>query len=180
MTELKHIGDFGVEHDDHVDLSFGYFGNEIRVHPDAGELTYLDFMAKAMAVSEEDETEGIKITMDFLRKQVHPEDWDTFWDTSLAKRQKLADLMLVSKAIVEETAGFPTTPSSDSPVTPPAIAPKSRAVSSRRGKQRAIESAKPIDSQSTSVKDLAMEQLTGRPDLMRAVELASSGVGVGR
>jgi hypothetical protein len=170
MPSSKNIGDFGVEHDDFVELTFGYFGETLRVHPDAGELSYLDFMAKAMEVNEEDETEGIKVTMDFLKQQIHPLDWDRFWSLALSNRQKLADLMLLSKAVVEATTGFPTTQPSDSVPTPPPTATKSKVVSSRQVKRRAIGSAKPIDSVSNV--DLAMQQLSGRADLQRAVQLA--------
>jgi len=172
--ETRSLGDFGVAHDDYLDLTFGYFGETIRVHPESGELTYLDFMAKAMQVNEENETEGVRLTMEFLERQIHPDDWKMFWDLALKRRQKLADLMLISKAIVEATAGFPTTPPPDSTPTPPTTVKKSRAGSSRAAKTRAIENAKPIDSMS----DQAMVQLSGRPDLQKAVYLAREMAGV--
>lgn len=170
----RSIGDFGTEHEPIEALDFGYFGERIRVHPDAGELTYLDFMAKAMEVDETDEAEGVRLTMSFLKQQVHPEDWDLFWAKAMGNRQRLADLMLISRAIVEATAGFPTEPSSDSPDTPSTMPTKSKAASSRRGKTRAIESAKPIDDwTSDEVATAALAQLGGRPDLQRAVAMAN-------
>jgi hypothetical protein len=174
--ETRSIGDFGVDHNDFIDLTFGYFGEVIRVHPESGELTYLDFMSKAMEVNSENETEGVRLTMEFLQRQIHPDDWDMFWQLALKKRQKLNDLMQISKAIVEASAGFPTTQPSDSGPTPPTTAKKSRASSSRQAKSRAIEQAKPIDTV-----DSAMGQLTGRPDLQKAIYEAQGGlVGAGQ
>jgi hypothetical protein len=163
----KNLGDFGVAHDDMEELTFGYFGKTIRVNPQSGELVYLDFMAKAMEIDEENESEGVKITMDFLKQQIHDEDWSDFWKLAKENRQTLNDLMTLSKVIVEATAAFPTTPSPDSASTLPATNKKSKAVSSSRGNHRAIESAE------LPVEDAAYAALEGRPDLQRAVQQAS-------
>jgi len=45
--------DLGVVHED-VEYAFLYFGDEIRVNPEAGELTYIEFMTKAAALEEDD------------------------------------------------------------------------------------------------------------------------------
>lgn len=175
--EQRSIGDFGVARESTVELTFGYFDHELRVHPDAGELSYLDFMAQAQALDEEDEADGIRLTMDFLHDQIHPDDWLVFFDLAKKNRQTLEDLMLLSKAIVEATAGFPTGQPADSSPTPPSTGPKSKAASSGPGRPRAPRKPRAITAK-VSKSDVntaaAMEQLRqeGRPDLMRFVELA--------
>jgi len=160
----KFLGEFGVEHED-TDITFGYFGNVLRVHPDAGQLTYMDYMVKAMAIDDSNQTEGVRITMDFLQKQIHPDDWELFWTTAQKKRQTLEELMRLSKVIVEVTSGFPTTQPSDLSPTPVETGKKSKAGSSRQDKPRAIEQVPLLEQ--------AYEILEGRPDLMAAAAKAN-------
>lgn len=182
MALIQNLGDFGVQHDAHAELEFGYFGQTIRVHPDAGELTYVEFMAKAAVLEDtpQNQTEGLVITMEFLHNQIHPDDWDSFYTLAKHNHQKLEDLMLISRAIVEAVAAFPTGQQSGSAPTSSTTATKSKAGSSRpattRGKSRAIERGPSVDSMTPEeTKAAAYEALTGRPDLMHAVELAYEG-----
>lgn len=176
MTIVQNIGDFGVEHDEHAQLEFSYFGATIRVHPDAGELTYVEFMAKAASLEDtpENQVEGLVITMDFLHNQIHPSDWAVFYGLAKSRHQTLEDLMVVSKAIVEFVSAFPTGQPSDSQPTPSETVTKSKADSSRRvtqrGKVRAIEQGPSLSAEET--KAAAFKALAGRPDLMQAVERA--------
>lgn len=185
----QNIGSFGVVHDDYLDLTFTYFGEEMRVNPEAGELSYLDFMARATAVEkraqdaegDEDEAakadaEGVLITMGFLRDLIHPDDWDQFLGLAKRYRQKLDDLMVLAKSIVEFSSGFPTGQQSDSPDGLPATQQKSKAVSSRPASKRAGTRA--IGAKGATKAEIATarayELLEGRPDLMAAVELAQT------
>ena len=171
MADARYIGSFGDDNLD-VDLTFGWFSESIRVHPLAGELTYMDFMARASEVDEEDQAEGVKLTMEFLRGQVHPDDWDLFWRIAREKRQTLEQLMRVSKSIVEAVSGFPTGQPSDSSVGQPPIQPKSKVGSSRQvsSRKRAIEAGPSPD----DVTDKAMSHLVGRPDLQLVVAKAAA------
>ena len=150
MTD-KYIGELGTPHEE-IKYTFGYFGQMMRAHPDAGELSYIDFLGKALEVDEEDEAEGYKLTMEFLKQQVHPDDWDVFWQTAKENRQTVKDIMQVSQKILEEVSGFPTGQPSDSPASQPKRSRKSKAVSS-----------------STPA---VFRHMKGRPDLKQAVALA--------
>lgn len=161
------LGEFGEEVED-VDLTFGYFGEEIRVNPTAGELTYMDFMARASEIEESDNAGGIKLTMGFLKDQVHPDDWELFWGLAMEKRQTLEKLMKVSKAIVEAVSGFPTGQPSDSRAGRRATAKKSKAGSSRRATSRPRE----ITSVELPREPTAMEILKDRPDLQLVIAKA--------
>ena len=103
---------------------------------------------------------GVVLTMEYLKQQVHPDDWDTFYRLARARKQSVKDLMEISKAILEETSGFPTGESSDSPSTPATGPQRSRAGSPSRASSR--------DAKSTA----ALTLLKGRPDLQVAVERA--------
>ena len=156
----KSLGELGNSKREVVDLVFTFFGEKIRVHPEAGELSYADFMSKALEIDEEDAEQGLPLTMSYLREQIHPDDWDTFYATAKKHRQTVEDLMKVSNAILEEVSGFPTEQPTGSSPTPSKTVRKSRAGSSTRDKR--------------SVVDAAMEILEGRPDLQVAVEHAQA------
>jgi hypothetical protein len=160
MAIIKSLGELGVVHDD-VEVTFQYFGETIRVHPLAGELSYVEFMANAASIDEEDDRQGLPLMMDFLKEQIHPDDFDQFFKLAKLHRQSLQELMGVSRAILENATGFPTGQPSDSPAGRRATPKKSRAGSSSRGTSRA-RGGRPAA-------ERAMEMLEGRPDLQMVV-----------
>ena len=165
MTGSRSLGNLGVVKEA-VDITFGWFGHQIRVNPGAGELEMVDFldMAKDVELPEDindmaGATEAITTVKDFLRRQIHPDDWALFWDVAKTNRQELTDLLKVAMTIVTEVAGFPSTPLSDSPDGQRPTQPNSKA------------------GLSSLVTTRALGLLSGRPDLQQAVLRASEGVG---
>ena len=167
-----HLGSLGTVREA-VDADFDYFGEVIRVHPDASDLQQAELMilAEGIDVSDidmddpESWTPGQRVVIQkandavaqAIRGQVHPDDWDRFFKTARANRQFVMDLMALSKQISEMVAGFPTGQQSVSSPTPPVTDRKSRRGSLRRADATARS---------------AMRQLEGRPDLQMAVVAA--------
>ena len=148
--------DLGVEYDE-VEYAFTFFGKEYRTHPEAGELHYLKFMDDASKITEDNEAEGLPLVMNFLRKQIHPDDFDAFYTVAMEKRQKMNDLMNLSNKILAAQSGFPTKQPSDSRATRRSAARNSKGGSSSAGTRRAPAKRAP-----TKVPALAL--LKGRPD----------------
>ena len=95
------LGDFGTAHDP-VDESFGYFGEEFRVHPDLSS-TALNVLF-----------EGDATIRDLVAAMVHPDDVGAFWTVAAANRQTYGDLSRLSWEIVAALAERPTLLPSDS------------------------------------------------------------------
>jgi hypothetical protein len=163
-----------------VDADFPYFGQRIRIHPDATDLFEVDIMAKAQAIELGDidlsdpttwtaeqakaMQDGMTVALDAVKGQIHPDDWDRFLTVARANRQQTMDLMELSQKLTAEVAGFPTGQSTDSSTTPPRTGRKSRSNSSGRGR-----SAGPSVADSRK----ALRLLDGRPDLQMAVVRAA-------
>jgi len=140
-----------------VELTFGWFGHTLRVNPGAGELEMVDFMRKAskLDIGEDVENmtnnvEALEVTMGFLERQIHPDDWEVFWDLAKTNRQSTKDLLEVSYAITEKVAAFPTGPPTDS-----SDGQSTTGMRSSDG--------------SSSLATRALDLLPGRPDLQAAV-----------
>jgi len=164
-----HLGSFGTRRDA-VDADFDYFGETIRVHPDASDLHHAELMIIAAGIELGDDYDGDDpdgwtaeqraltqkandAAVHALQGQVHPDDWDRFFKTAKANRQQLLDLIELSKQVSGLVAGFPTGQLSDSSAGQPNTKPKSKAGSSRR----AVRTAR-----------RTLELLDGRPDLQMA------------
>jgi hypothetical protein len=163
MGRVHLDGDFGT-HRDAVDADFPYFGETIRVHPDASDLHFAELMIVANGIDVGDidmddpaswtaeqrvaVAKANDATIHAIQGQIHPDDWDRFFKTAQANRQRTMDLMELSKKITEAVAGFPTGQPSGSAVGRPPTKRKSRADSSARR---------------------ALKMLEGRPDLQMAV-----------
>lgn len=161
-----------------VDLDFDWFGETIRVHPDATDLDVADFMMQAGALDVDDDEQAKQIMgslAEYLVKQIHPEDRDRFWELAKANRQQMADIMAVSKAITEAVTelatGFPTGQQSDSAPTTSSTSKKSSGGSSSAGRaqRRAQSRADTETGRSDRVTGHAMQMLSGRPDLKLAL-----------
>src|ERR1041384_6339027 len=115
-TMAQSLGSLGTQRSE-VDMDFDYFGETIRVHPQASDLRVMDFMMRVGKLDIEDESNAKEI-MDALAEQllmqIHPEDASRFWETAKKNNQQMKDIMAVSKTITEAVADFPTGQPSDS------------------------------------------------------------------
>ena len=176
------IGSLGVKRDP-VDLEFDYFGEVIRVHPDATDLDVADLMA-AVGDADLDDEEGAKEVMGelsrFLLGSIHPDDRQRFWELSKANRQQVKDIVDVARAITEAVAaqasGFPTGQPSDSASTSSSTSKKSRGGTSSQARAERRRASAETARQRRVTED-AMEALSGRPDLKLALarQVASQG-----
>jgi len=151
-----HLGELG-RPGPSVALTFGWFGHVIRVNPGAGELELVDFMRKAskLDVGEDLENlasnvEALDVTMDFLQRQIHPDDWAVFWDLAKTHNQGTKDLLEVAMTITEKVASFPT--------GQPATSSGGQSTTGMRS-----------SAGSSSLTTKALDLLPGRPDLQAAV-----------
>jgi len=134
-----------------VDLTFGWFGETFRVGPDAGDLSLLAFLDDAELIDANDEGDrGRRRTMEFLREQVHPDDWTRVMELARANHLHFLDLMALGKSIVAGVARFHSGRPSDSSDGLPSTPPKSR------------------DAYSLAVED-ALAQAAGRPDIKMVI-----------
>lgn len=142
-----HIGSFGVERPK-VDATFDWFGEKIRVHPDASDLAYTEFLALAkdievddngQPVGAQDNQRAAGLLDDTLRGQIHPEDMDTFMRLAKEHRQNTMDLMMLSQGIISAVSGFPTGQPSGSSAGPDGGQQRSPGGSSNRGDRRKQE-----------------------------------------
>jgi hypothetical protein len=170
MPEV-HLGALGSIHEARV-ITFDWFNSvgdhaaqKIRVSDRAGELDYVEFLALAAEVDENDEVEGMKVIMGYMRQQIDERDWDLFWTGAKAGRQQLKDLMNVSKSILEAVTDFPTGQASASSPGQKNTRRKSKAISSKRG----TTSAPLPKSKEDRATERALVLLQGRPDLQTAV-----------
>jgi len=148
---MANLGKFGEAREELTD-TFEYFETEIRVNPNLSEVDILDFMETAFTVDQED-PKAILVVKEFLKSLVHPDDFNTFWETARAKRQRIEDIQNVAKSIVEAVTSRPTQQPSGSVRGRRSTKAKSKAVSSSR----------------------VLTRLGGRPDLQLAVVKAQEG-----
>lgn len=168
---MASLGSFGTEREP-LDLDFNWFGETIRVNPDASDLDFMEFMQNAENIELPDDLEGLTASQQaavmntmtavttamnaFVRGQIHPQDWERFWRTAKAHRQQNSDLMQLSRDITAAVARFPTGRSSGSGTTPSTTSPKSSAAASSTARRERVTGH-------------ALELLKGRPDLKLAL-----------
>lgn len=154
----RDLGELGTPKDD-LDVTFTYFGAEMRIHPTLSELAIVDFMEAAAAVQIPDDGDLTRVTPQmqaalmqampmikgFLRAVVHPDDFDALWTSANAHRQGLEDLMRLAHNLIAKVTDRPTGRRPGSSGTP-----------RRTGRKSAAGSSSPV-----------MRQLEkrGRPDL---------------
>jgi hypothetical protein len=144
------LGELGKERAP-VDLTFQWFGTTIRVSPDAGDLSLIDFMEQARGIEGGDTVRSMMAVKEFLSGQIDKQDWPLFLDIAKQHRQQFTDLMQVSKDIVTAVTLFPTGQLSESSNGQPSTGQRLRADSSSQGVRQ------------------AMTVLKGRPDLKMIV-----------
>lgn len=142
MADLGTFGTVRAGGDD----TFGYFGEQIRVHPELSDLSLYDFMERAAAI-DVDDPQSVLIVKDFVREQIHPDDFGRFWALARRNRQNTDDLMALAKGLYSAVVGRPT--------TRPSASPRGR---SRTKRKSPAGSSSPV-----------IDRLAGRPDLQLAV-----------
>lgn len=138
-------------------ITIAYFGQDIRVLDD-GEVLMMDleeFLEDAVALAENDPMAAALIRR-LLRRIVHPEDFNMFWQTARRNRQGFEDQMSFAKVVIEAMTGRPTVLPSVSSSGRQDTEPKYVGDSSSKVRRR-LESR-------------------GRPDLALAVVLAQEGM----
>lgn len=167
------LGDLGEEKPLHRE-TFGWFGTRIRVHPSASEAVLVDFVDKAEDINLPDNPEDLKDdpesrrkmfaafgeVKNFVRRMIHPEDFETFWTTGVEHGYGLMDFMGVSYKLLELVSGHPSPAPVDSSTTRRATQPKSAADSSQPGEDDS--SNLPLSEVQRRVK--AKFEQAGRPD----------------
>lgn len=141
---MTSLGDLGTPHAPH-DVTFGYFGTEVRVHPDMTDLGLMDLVADLQDVS--DGAKAVSALRALVAAFIHPGDLDAFWATAKANRQTTEDLSELALSILSAVTDRPTRQPSDSSDGLPSTATRSTDDSSSQ----------------------ALRLLAGRPDLQVAV-----------
>lgn len=162
-----HLGSLGV-HRGLIDMDFEYFGETIRVHPNASDLRTFDMLTQIGDLDFEDPENADEIMNaigEQLVMQIHPDDALLFWETSKKNNQQMRDLMAISKTITEAITGFPTGQDSGSTTGEPSTQPKSSDTGMSRRERRALARAQRADKATGA----ALSLLRGRPDLQLAV-----------
>lgn len=149
--ETVSLGSFGQHREapEPVVLTFLWYGQSVRVSPDASELDLIEFMATAGDVDESDVLRLIPPMQRFLKSLVHPDDWPKFWQLSRANHADAADdLLPLCWAIVAAVTGRPTErPAASTGGQPPTPGPST------------LDSSSPVDRALVAVPP-------GRPDLL--------------
>lgn len=170
---MTSIGDFGteVEQAEALDLSFRYFGTEIKVNPDFSLAHYIDFLEAAASLEDVDEdtfdpAELVAIKT-MLQQLVAADDFPKFWRAVGKHRQGPAELATLLTGLVEAVVARPTerlSSSSDGqPSTGGSSAPAASSPQARGSKRPAKGAA--------AKRRQAVDQLNaeGRGDLALAV-----------
>lgn len=172
------LGSLGNKQRAKVDMDFDYFGETIRVHPDASDLRVMDFMMRVGKLDMENEEHAQEIMAalsEQLLMQIHPEDASLFWETAKANNQVMADIMAVSKTIMEAVADFPTGQPSDSADGQTTTDLSSALDSLNRADRRAaVKELVKSPGKRTADAERALTLLQGRPDLQVAVVRAEA------
>lgn len=131
-----------------VDESFGWFGTDIRVHPDLSDLAIIDLFAAMQDVDADENASAVLAAMGSVSATlIHPADADEFMRLARKNRQTMEDIVRLAMEVLGALAGRPTLLPSDS----------------SDGQQETA----PTSTDDSSAK--AMRALAGRPDLQVAV-----------
>ncbi len=106
-------------------LPFTYFGEPMRTHPGLSEMALVDFKLQADAIDVPDGTDlsdltgktilqVLELARSALKRAIHPDDFDRFWEIALDKGQDSGDLMSLLWALVGAVAERPIKSSSGS------------------------------------------------------------------
>jgi hypothetical protein len=128
------LGDFGEAHEPNTE-TFGWFGAELRVHPDLSNLVFVETLGRPFRTF----GESMESLRDLVGMLVHPEDVDEFWQLARANRQTQDDVLRVGLEIVGALTRRPTARPSDSSAGPPATDTGSTGSSSSQAALRLLD-----------------------------------------
>lgn len=157
------------------DIEFGYFGATFRVHPQASDLDLVEFMLDAQEVEAQDEVASILALGRYLKRIIHPDDFNEFWKTAKDNGQGLTEIVLLGQRIEAAVAGFPTGQPGDSSPGQQSTKPNLKAVSSQpvgttRSRNKTKTKQDRVDEATAATFELYGRQ--GRPDLQFVVKAA--------
>lgn len=146
---------------DGVELEFLEAGRDIDTSAfDGVDLAQVDSLtpadqAKLVRAMGQATAAAYSTVLNALRRLIHPDDWDTYWRLGMEHgqqiRDRMADIKVITTAVVEETTDFPTGRPAASPTGPGGTPAASTGGSRSAAPASELEMA------------LAMER--GRPDL---------------
>lgn len=122
-------------HADDEDLTFEYFGTELRANPGLTDADLLDFMELQGNLSEED-PKAPAVVKAFIREALHPDDFDTFWGLAKQHRQTTVERIETVYLLIAAASGVPTVQPSDSSPGLPKTDESSTDASSLRAQHR--------------------------------------------
>jgi len=101
------LGDLGTQHSDE-EITFGWFGVDIRVDPGFGQILVNEWVAEYGALDEDNLVKASGATQQLMRTLVHPDDFDTFWASAKAHNQNDQDFSRIMEKVIEALADRPT------------------------------------------------------------------------
>ncbi len=155
--------------------TFGYFGKRFRVNPDLTETMVVDLLEAGENVEVNDPRQ-LLAAKDYVRDHLHPEDFDEFWETAVANRQGIQQVIRVCWRLLEQITERPTTPPSDSSDGRPDTPTNSQAGASAPVIESVAVPPAPAGGRSTQdVADHFIEKFEaeGRPDLAAQIAAAA-------
>lgn len=142
---VRALGDFTPQTDETQaadEFTFGWFGMDVRVAYDFGELVFTDWVEEFGGLKETD-PRSITSVKELMRRIVHPDDFVEFWRLAVAHKQTSDKLAGLFNSILEAVADRPTERPSSSSSGPPATAPSSGGGSSSRVVDRLNAAGRP-------------------------------------
>lgn len=113
------LGTFGTVRLVPEDQTFGWFGMDVRIAPDFGEITFIEWMDQYGDI-EDGTGAALLALLSLLRGLVREDDFDEFWRLAKENRQTSADLTKLVWGVVEAIADRPTERSEPSSLGPQA------------------------------------------------------------
>jgi hypothetical protein len=121
--EIIDLGEMGGAERAPLTASFNYFGDSIRVHEDLSEIDVIDFFESAEQINSKASDPAVQqqaMTMikGFVRRTVHPGDFDRFWSGVKSHRQTGQEVIDLMFRVIEGVTGNPSSPRSASSAGP--------------------------------------------------------------
>lgn len=107
------IGDLSGDTVEPVLATFTYFGKQFRVNPDLTETMLVDLLEDAEEIGSEGPMQLVA-AKGYVRDHLHPEDFEEFWETVVANRQGINQVIKLCWKLLELVTDRPTSPPSDS------------------------------------------------------------------
>lgn len=117
------------------ELTFDYFGAELRANPGLTDADLVDFM-ELQGNLKEDDPKAPGIVKAFIREAIHPDDFDEFWGLAKQHRQTTAERVETVFLLISAAAAVPTVQPSDSSDGLPKTVESSTDASSLRAQHR--------------------------------------------